>query len=387
LWLEQLGDRTLLSGFSRAIDLRLPVGQSDSASLSSPGGTRLISPPDARVEFRLLKEVLRGLPASDLSGLTTATAPPSSGLGGAPPGVGGYADPLPAGGSFDGPRKELEFTLASAPAGGPLADELQQVLVSRSASPNLGGLEEFGKGVLAAERTLSDRTVLAYLLRPYITDHTDRHSAVGDGVSPFGSPGDEPARPDAPGGEFILWDRTDGPAIARSLAAVFREELPGDEAFGENPVGKTPDVLVTYEPDLLTPQAELLPLEDGNRALVAALVAGVAQKDVSPAGLAERDGMPAGSPVGLDSGPPAALALPAEAGASETPGELAPPLAGEALPDASIGLSRIDPGHGRGKGDRPTVRLTDAIFAAGVFSLYYLVDDFGGRARRPGGRL
>jgi hypothetical protein len=388
LWLERLGDRTLLSGFSRASDLHLLVGLTDSASLSSPDGTRLVSPPDARVEFRLLTEVLHGFVAPDLSGLTSTTAPPPSGLSGDPPGVGGYPASLSSGDSFDGPRKaQLEFTLAPVVGGGLLADELQQVLVSRSASPNLGGMEEFGKAILAQERTLSDRTVLAYLLRPYITDHGDRHSATGDGGSPFGTLGDDSARPDAPGGEFILWDRTDGPAIARSLAAVFREELPGDEAFGENPVGKTPDVLVSYEPDLLTPQAELLPLEDGNRALVAALVAGVAQKDASSAGPAQGDGTLAGCPVGIDSGAPVALPLPAEPGESETPGDPASPRAGAALPDAATGLWRIDSAHGDRWGDRPTVRLTDAIFAAGVFSLYYLVGDLGGRVRRRGGRI
>lgn len=391
VWLEQLGDRTLLSGFLRAYDLPLLAEQVYPAAPAAAEGVRLDLSASSLDALRLLAGSRLGPAAEGGHGPNSGADAQGAGLDVNSPDGGGYRDAFPQGGSSAGFKKTpIELGPGNLLDEGDLGGQLQQVYVDRSEGTDLDNMEEYGKEYVATERALDDRTVLEYLLRPNAADHTDRHS-TGDGSS-FGGPEDDASRPDAAGTELILSDRTDGPSIARSLAAVFREELPGDEMFGENPAGKTPDVLVSYEPDLLPPQTELLPLEDGSRALVAALVAGAPEQDVAPADPSQRDAAPFGSPVGIDSGPAAGASAAEPSAVPEAPTDAAPPQAGmkpqpiSKPSDAAPALPRVAPGLDAAGGDRPTLRLADAVFAVGVFSLYYFVDDFGRQVRRPGPR-
>ncbi len=366
LWLEQLGDRTLLSATGWAYYLRLLPGVIELARPAMPDGGGSVVTPANTLEAQAVGTDAR---STDLYGHRTV---------------------LPPGGPNGGPLTRLNYEPAPLAAPDVSGAMLQQLYVTRSDPGDYrGDYREYDM----LDRDLGDRTVLAFLLRPYVTDRDDRRDAAGDGTNPTGGADDDPGRPDGAGLDFTLVDRADGPAIARSLAAVFREELPGNEAFGENPAGKMPDVLVSYEPDLLAPQAELLPLEDGSRALVAALVAGVPQREGSVDATDPRES-PAGSPVGVDSGPPVAdgVAWPAESqppAGPESPADAAPQRQSQAARDhrpesVEYGRLQADPEDGGAREQRAAVRLLDALFAGGAFSLFYLADHCGTRAFRAG---
>jgi hypothetical protein len=257
-----------------------------------------------------------------------------------------------------------------------LSQALQDLLVVRAARGQ--GAEQYEPG--GPEHVLYDQGVLAYLLRPYIEGRDDRRGAVGEGGPQAGGVvEDETGRPEANAAEALALERTDGPGIARSMAAVFREQLPDEQTGEEVPAGKMPDLLVSYSPDSPAPQAELLPLEDGSRALVAALVAGVpVDNPDTPQGTpANAEPAPTGSAVGLDSGPPAQSlpvapveARPASDATPEVPAVAAPAAAG----DKGFDPERVS---------RPAIRLLDALFAAGACHLYWMarIDDADDRRR------
>jgi hypothetical protein len=363
LWLEQLGDRTLLSATGWAYGPRLLPVVIELARPPMPEGGSVVTPANP------LGAQAAGTDAGDADAY-------------------GHRTVLPPGGLIGGPPGRLNYEQAPLAAPDDSSAMLQELYVTRAESgDDRGDYREYDM----LDRAMSDRTVLGFLLRPYVTDRDDRRDSAGEGTNATGGAADDLGRPDGAGLDFTLADRADGPAIARSLAAVFREELPGDEAFGENPAGKMPDVLVSYEPDLLAPQAELLPLEDGSRALVAALVAGVPQRAPSPDAADSRES-PAGAAVGIDSGPPVAegVAWPAESqppAGPESPADAAPqPQAALDHRPASVEHGRLqaDPEDGGTREGRTAVRLLDALFAGGAFSLFYLADHYGARAFRAG---
>jgi hypothetical protein len=261
--------------------------------------------------------------------------------------------------------------MSDAVLGQGLSEALQELLVTRVTTRDQVD-QQYEPG--GPEHVLYDQSVLAYLLRPYIEEHDDRRGPAGDGGPQVGVVEDDTGRPEANAAGALASERIDGLGIARSMAAVFREQLPGEQKAEAVPAGTMPDLLVSYGPDLPAPQAELLPLEDGSRALVAALVAGVPgdNPDTSQGTLASAEPAPTGSPVGLDSGPPAVTspAAPVESGPvmDETP-EL-PAAAG-------------DKGFGPEQASRPAFRLLDALFAAGACHLYWLarVDEADDRRR------
>jgi hypothetical protein len=257
---------------------------------------------------------------------------------------------------------------------------LQQILNNQrglgGGDASRGEMEEYWRALGGSTHLLNDINVLVYLLRPALESRGDRRDTEVD-VRQADAAEEGPLRPDAAGTEIILAERIDGPGISRSLAAVFREEQLTEEMKDEIRAGSSPGQLVTDDLELPVPQAELLPLEDGSRALVAALVSTTpTESDSPPPRLAIPTDTLTGCPVGLDSSPVAA-ARPSEPAVPPQSAEAPLPAGNTAdgsLPDAAFGPATREGWHDAGDVARPTIRLLDALFVAGIFHLYGRVD-------------
>jgi hypothetical protein len=378
--LEQLVERILLSGIPPAS----PPGPAAASHQPTPAAwlkklkeSDTVTPVDTGVGHDHVHRVKNHPGEGDAdSGEYFPYSPGSPGqvAAGTDPGDGGHASTLlesEAAPGFAGPVTVMSDEVFSQG----LSEALQELLIARGTRGQ--GDEQYETS--GAEHVLNDQSVLAYLLRPYIEEHDDRRGPPGDTGPQAGVVEDDAGRPEANAAGALASERIDGPGIARSMAAVFREQPPGEQTGEEVPAGKVPDLLVSYSPDLPAPQAELLPLEDGSRALVAALVAGVPgdNPDTSRGTPANAEPAPTGSPVGLDSGPPPASPpvapveiVPAIGGTPEVPARPAPAAAG-------------DKGFDPEQFSRPAFRLLDALFAAGACHLYWMarVDEADDRRR------
>jgi hypothetical protein len=383
--LEQLGDRTLLSA---GIGWGVLSEQTGADLRPALEAFRTILKADDTPARGAREELLYRLEA-----LSMADVPVSStvaeggeytgrGLGGDTLGS-KWSNPTP--GSIDVLTRELSMY-----SSGDLVDlngvaaQIQQVLVSRPAPapapdhPAEGGTGapgEYEREYALPPHPLSDPGVLAILLRTRATDHDERRDASDrGGETEAKAPAD--ARPEAAGLETLPLERNDGTAVSRSLAAAFREESAVTLATIESPAGKGPDLLASYDAASPPPRAELLPLADGGRALVAALVEGVPVDTTAPASDAAALA-PAltGVAVGLDSGSPEGDPAPlpaAPAAASATP------CGTHVARDASLSDAAFVGDWGRAR------YVLDAVFIAGLFHLYRYADAILERDGRNG---
>jgi hypothetical protein len=272
---------------------------------------------------------------------------------------------------------------------------------SETATVSLAGLEAdnaeivVGDGMLAmrgrdgATRVPGEQDALAYLAGPYLDVVADRRTAAN--ATPLDA---APREGSAPGDVVALSmvvpeSSTDDAGVSRSMAAVFRELAASEESGAELPASRLPEVLVSYLPENLPSRVELVPLEDGSQALVAALVA-----DVTDGNAAEppcTDLIPAGSPVGTEPGPAPELAPAAteagRVGESEWIDEDLPPSfvelgrARDSGVTAESALFKANSFVRSAELGRQDTGALDAVFAAGLIPLSHSVEGRDARER------
>lgn len=418
LWLEQLGERTLLSGLqggyvsgllsehvSRDRDFAAeavrigPTVLADSIpaiprgigkGLAEHAATDLLSDAVANGSDAAPRGLAKGL-AKRAAADPTYTAVNDSGAADPDTGKGSGANHPGGQHKVSGNGAPERTSIAgeySLPEAADQAAELQQLLLTRGVTGGEGvegailsavaKTEEEYARYASQEHPLSDQGLLAFLLRSRAEDDPGERHAAGEGARTFGAAFGAEGRADAAGPETLPVEKADGAAIARSLAAAFREEGPGTGG-GEETVGASaPALLVSCDEGLPPPRAELLPLGDGNRVLVAALVAGVPTDGPEAASEppSNSDDALTGSPVGLDGGPRESDLGSVPAGAE---GDPAPsPVAGLEVSGPAAEYIPCDGALGHPAGDiRPAEAgsatrwlLLDAVFAAGVFHLW-----------------
>src|SRR5262249_35831494 len=153
--------------------------------------------------------------------------------------------------------EHMSIADVSLPESADQAAQLQQLLLTVGVNDVEGG-EAAGFGGAAKaegeyvrfvyqEHPLSDQGLLAVLLRSRAADGPgDRHAAREGGRASGAAFGAE-ARAEAAGPETLPVEKADGAAIARSLAAAFREEGSEEDA-GEQLAGTAaPALLVSYD--------------------------------------------------------------------------------------------------------------------------------------------
>jgi hypothetical protein len=426
LWLEQLGERTLLSGLhggygpdflsdhasrdrdpaaeavrigpAMLVDFAPAAPRGLAKGLAEHAATDLLSDspasgPEAAprgLAKGLLKQAAADFLASPPSDPLTHTGANDPGDGGS--GAGKASRVSHAGGqhktSSSGSLERMSIADVSLPEAADQAAQLQQLLltvgvndVEGRGAANLGGAakaeEEYARYVFQ-EHPLSDQGLLAFLLRSRAEDEPGDRHAAGEGGRAFGAAFGAEGRADAAGPETVPAEKADGAAIARSLAAAFREEGPGENAGEEMTGVVAPALLVSCDEGLPPPRAELLPLGDGNRVLVAALVAGAPTDGPQVASElpSNADDALTGSPVGLDGGVRESDLGPVPVGAEGDPA--ASPLPGLEVSGPAAEYVPCDGALGHPAGDirpaeaGPATRwlLLDAVFAAGVFHLW-----------------
>jgi hypothetical protein len=286
--LEELGDRTLLSGFTYTVAIVppiAPIAPRELPFLPATPFVDLIGLADRRWDRDAATSARMGesrLTSTPLAGTDPVTINPDN--------PGAQTHPFRV--------ERIEHALLTT--GQPI--ELVRLVEQATDNPDeLPRLADIG------ERALADQGIIAYFLRDD-DEHGDRHfSSESSGhANDDGDESDD--RPDMAGTEVIVTERNDNALFNRPLANIFRDQQADQQCEEEIPADRVPDLLVAYDPDLSTPRAELLPLEDGNRVLVATLVSSVSGSDSdAPLSAAPAsEAVPLGAPVGLDSGPPLA---------------------------------------------------------------------------------
>jgi hypothetical protein len=382
--LEQLSDRTLLStllgGFAPGAGFGVPGDSLPAALVNWPQGSQTVVTANATVFLDAVHMLSDRLAEAVANGdVTVAPVPDSQGRGidvtdpsrdGRISILFGATAHVGSENFSDNPETDAIFQMQSFGQLQHLQFAFEDGGGERFADIDFVGPLEIGRPFGGPERLWNDQGAAESVVRPYLEERGDRRETIDDGQQ--ADDADDDARPDATGSEALLSERSDGLGIARSLAAVFREQVPGENPEEEAPAETVSDLLVSYEPDLPAQQAELLPLEDGSRALVAALVAGVpADNPDAPSDVPTNpDATLSGVPFGIDSGSPSVRPAPAPTVTEREPGVVA-----EAPADAEQGAPEAA---------RPAVRLLDALFAAGVVHIYLSRGDADADDRRRG---
>lgn len=398
--IEPLGDRTLLSGFARFAEIGPSIefvrNYSFRAYELEPTVQASIEPTVVLVDeissaepIALAKRTDGAVPdaydsvradRNDTGAATGGETISFPAITPAAPMPINWQIPIPDGPSARSGRDDRAQLFVNFPQG-PDGDQIGE--------PNMPGPAGNQRGPDTGERASFEQGMYASMLRPTETDRIDRR----DGSTPGSEASDdETPRADAGGTEFPSIDRIENPVLSRPLSSIFRDQRTDTEVEEETPAGRVPDLLVSYDPDLSVPQAELLPLEDGGRALVAALVAGSGNdSEGAHAAATSTEGTPAGSPVGIDSGPPVAE-WSADAPVTTAPAE-APPVTtrashvtdngpGPVSSDSALELPLEDTWAGVGESARPNVKWLDALFAAGAVLFQYRVERPVAKIRR-----
>jgi hypothetical protein len=290
---------------------------------------------------------------------------------------------------FDAAGGIWNSAAVNLPVEADLAARLQQILgMQWEYNTNSRGMDGPGEREWAGElRLLSDTSVLTYLLRPGLDARSERRES-DTGTTQSGVLDQPPERPDGSGIETVLIERNENLGLNRSMATIFRQDPSNEEETVESPASLQPEYLVAYDGKLPAPQTQLLPLEDGGRALVAALVAGAAEQNSysaptdSPAAYEPLTG----SAVGLESGRTLGADHEVEVTATQPPTKVESPQ--NSLFEASDfeerfhEVDRIE-WPALGEAARPAIHLIDALFAVGMFHLYCRESNYtDGNARR-----
>ncbi len=358
LFLEQLGDRCLLSAFAHGMQLPPVADRLSAVHLHVIGGPKLAPAADVRGAFgpgnRSADEPARdsgkarrielllpdaaggeldngnppakhaGQEAYDVALDVQITEQPAD-LGNANSALHALVDLLSSHSGTETSIKEPAPGHANArgkeaAADGPeVAAEIRLIalapgeLVTGRYGPSEVG--DQGENEMLAERAIQafdSQSAVALALRDSAADAADRGPGGGERAAEASQ--DEAGRPTADSSETAVMERPDAVGVSRSMAAVFRKQpSEGEAEAAEMAPEKLPQLLVVYDPEPSTPRAELLPLGDGEHALAAALVtdAQAGPNNAAPAPAFEQDSLPPGSPVGLF-GTPSAVTVTGE---------------------------------------------------------------------------
>jgi hypothetical protein len=404
---ERLGDRTLLSGFTTLVEIGPGFEPVHQEVLYSFPLLQIVH--TANDPIRLVEAEYSSIETSPPADIAVAAFPSSSDASRferSPVGADGSGHSIKlAQSSQESIYSQDSSPGADNPGQGDSRDEGLQLLFSRwqglggeqGAEPNFSGLDGYQRGPEEMDHAILEQGMLASLLRPEDSERGERSYLVDSGTRDSDVSEDDSSRPDTAGTELLMTERIENPILSRPLASIFRDQQPNEPVEEEAPADRVPDLLVSYDPDLSMPQTELLPLEDGSSAVVAALVAGVVtDSGAVPLTVVNPETTLTGSPVGLDSGPPVAdrspvvpstqesqaVAAEPPAGAPRTarttcnsPGTLLSGSAADQLPPEEDWL-------GSGGTARPTSRWFDALLAAGVVVLNRHADGSTAQDRR-----
>jgi hypothetical protein len=211
-----------------------------------------------------------------------------------------------------------------------------------------------------ADNAPRDEGALPYLLETRFGQLNDRREVGGDdGLLNDASDGLLPM--DGVSTPAIVPMKNEGIAAGPSLATIFRERLTGEEAGVEAPAGPLPECLVSYELEVTAPRTELLPLEDGSHALVAALVNDLPSENTatSPSESTNSEAFSIGAAVGIGS----------DSSANTEPLSLRPDSVSEpacSADEASPASAALD-----WPVNASAVRLIDFVFILGAVPLYW----------------